>query len=161
MKRLLGIMTVVVLLLVLVLYATPTNAHFDANDWDHNQAHFDTPIDPQPQTQVAPTVAPTQVVVGDPNQVVTGSANQQMVVTQDGRIVTVDGSTKIVQLRRSFWDSNFWNSVNVVTYPVYGTRYGTRYGGCGGWLTCTRTRYPNNHRHNGGHNGGHNRDRRN
>lgn len=167
--------------LVVLVYPSTSSSHFDANDWDHNQAHFDTPIADseqvapttqvtivtQPTPTVAPTVAPTQVVVGDPNQVVTGSQNQQMVITEDGRIVTVDGSTKVVQLRRSIWDSNFWNimTVNNGYYGGYANG-GCGYNYCGSYRSSHyyksyRTHRPyrrgySGHRNNGGHNGGNN-----
>ena len=124
-QKVIGLLVLLMFGLVILAYPVTSHSHYVEGNDVHNQAHYDTPINPQP-----PTAAPTQVVTGDPNQVVTGSPNQQMVVTQDGRIVTVDGSTKIVQLRRSVWDSNFWNILTVNHgYGYYGGYYG--YNGCG------------------------------
>ena len=136
-----GIVLVGSLVLLIMVLASPSaHGHFDANDWDHNQAHFDTPIDPQPQTPAAPQA--------------NGSTT---VVTADQQVVVVPGQTTVVPVKRSFWDSNVWNSVNINVglankyggYPRHGyPRHGyrPRYGGCDGWLTCTR---PVHHHHRG------------
>lgn len=111
------------ILMIAVLASPPAHGHFDANDWDHNQAHFDTPINPQPETEgkAQPQAAP---------QPQASKPTSTTVVTADQQVVVVPNQTRVVTVRRSFWDSNFWNAVNVNI--GYGNYNYNGYNGCYG-----------------------------
>ena len=126
----------------LVFLALPSMGDFRADDEVHNQAHFDSPIVSTERQTNQPTTSTT-------------------IVTADQQVIVVPNPTEVVRIKRSFWDSRFWDTVNIrVTNGYYGD---CGYYYCGSYRKTYGTRYyaHHNRKHHNRNKGRRNKGRRN